>query len=762
MFTFAQPHNTISSPALAYARIGAVLISVWYCSMGWLTTIFATEGSNRWWGGPLATLIAGGALLLIWLGYWRWAARWLVAGAVALTSFFAWDFAFQPFTSLLVLTVLVVFAGWTLGVLEASIAAVAVIVLGIGLIYRGYIDWAQVLSVGYVLLFLLGITWLMLQGYRRHLKELRESLGTLEQHKQQLHVLYQAVEQSPDCILIVDLQGNVIYANPAYEQRTGYLRSEVMGLPSRQVSLTGLTQAQHQEMRQTVESGKAWQDTVRNRLKNGEVVVDDVRIAPVLNAQGQVSYLVENRHDISQRLEAEDRIAHLQKHDSVTQLLNRQAVLDVLDEMLLALQSEHGPQPYVLNHDWHTLLLVEIDRYQNFEITRGRVWADALLQSFVERLRAVAPSTAKLARIRINQFAVIVPAVGQSRYAARMHAYAVAQELQEGLRMTQMTNLAEGPETVKLSCSVGFTVFPFIEDGLKSDSADHVLRRASVALSQALHQGGGQVHSYSELLDESIQRRMVVEKELLVALEEGQLQVFLQPQVDMNGRVAGAEALVRWKHPDKGMISPGEFIPVAESCGLIVPLGDWMMEQVCLLLNDPRVQEDGYGLSVNVSAVQFLQPQFVDKVRDVLQRTGAPAHQLTLEVTESLLLNDVDGAIQKMVALRALGVQFALDDFGTGYSSLAYLMRLPIQEIKLDQAFIRDLAPMSEHSVLVQALLMVASSKELRVVAEGVEQAAQAELLQAWEPSILCQGYLFSRPVLAQDWLLHPQLGKAM
>lgn len=761
MFTFAQPHNTRSSPALAYARIGAVLISIWYGGMGWLTTIFAVQGSNRWWGGPLATLIAGIALLLIWRGHWRWAARWLVVGAVALTSFFAWDFAFQPSTSLLVLTVLVVFAAWTLGMVEASIAAVAVILLGIGLIHWGYIDWAQMLSVSYVLFFLLGITGLMLQGYRRHLEDLRESLSVLEQHKQQLHVLYQAVEQSPDSILVVDLQGHVIYANPAYEERTGYLRSEVMGLPSRQVSLTGLTQEQYQEMRQTVETGQAWQDTVRNRLKNGDIVVDDVRIAPVLNAQGLVSYLVENRHDISQRLEAENRILHLQKHDSVTQLLNRHAVQELLDEMLVALLSGQGPQRYGEHHDWHALLLVEIDRYQNFEITRGRGWMDALVQSFVQRLRAVAPSVAKLARIRINQFAVIVPAVGQSRYGARMHTYAVAQELQEGLRMTQITSLAEGPETVKLSCSVGFTVFPFVEDGLRTDSADHVLRRASVALSQALHQGGGQVHSYSELLDESIQRRMQVEKELLVALDEGQLQVFLQSQVDMNGRVAGAEALVRWKHPVKGLIAPGDFIPVAESCGLIVPLGDWMMEQVCLLLNDPRVQAQGCGLSVNVSTVQFRQPQFVDKVRDVLQRTGAPAQQLTLEVTESLLLNDVDGTIRKMVALRALGVQFALDDFGTGYSSLAYLMRLPIQEIKLDQAFIHDLAPMSEHSVLVQALLMVASSKDLRVVAEGVEQAAQAELLQAWEPSILCQGYLFSRPVLAQDWLLNPQLGMA-
>ena len=372
------------------------------------------------------------------------------------------------------------------------------------------------------------------------------------------------------------------------------------------------------------------------------------------------------------------------------------------------------------------------------------------------RLQSLLPPSARLARTSASQFAVILERVGKTRHRARMHSYAVAEELQQGLGT--IVCLQEVPETVQLSCSAGFSVFPFVEPGLQADAGDHVLRRASVALSQARHQGGGQVHAYSEALAATAQRRIELEKGLHVALQEGQLQLFVQPQVDMMGRVVSVEALVRWQHPVNGMVDPAEFIPVAEDTGLVVPMGDWVLEQTCRLLNDPRVQQGGYRVSVNVSAVQFQQAGFVRKLQELIQRTGVDASRLTLEVTESLLLQEVEQAIQKMVSLRALGVHFALDDFGTGYSSLAYLMRLPIQEIKLDQTFIHDLTPQSHGAVLVEALLMVAKGRALRVVAEGVEHKAQAQLLQAWEPGILCQGYLFSRPLPASEWLQAPDL----
>lgn len=763
MFTLEQSTEKANSPSLAYARVGVVLISLWYCSMGWLATLFADPGHARVWGGPIATAIATVTLLLTWRGYWRWGARCLVSGALALTTFLAWNVAFQPTVSALVLTVLVVFAAWTLGMVEASLAGIGVMLLGLVLAYSGHARWEQVLSIAYVMLFLLGITWLMVQGFKRHLNELQSSLIALELHKRQLNVLFQAVEQSTSSVMIVDVdKGAEVYANQKYRQRMGRDDQSEHG----RVTGAGMTTEQRVQMWALLNAGKTWEDVVYLVRENGATVIDEMRVAPVLGENDQLAFLVETRTDITEKREAENRIRHLQHYDSLTQLPNRNGLLHELTEMLEA-QSEvemHGIannlSPYRSGHDWHSLLIIDIDRFQNFENSRTRLWTDALLQTFVARLKALVPDAAIMARIRVSRFAVVVKGVGKARHEARIGAYTVAQELQRGLSLVQITGLPEGAEAVQLACSVGFTVFPFVEDGLKADSGDHVLRRAGVALSQARHQGGDQVHAYSEILDETMQRRMTVEKELFVAIQEGQLRAFLQPQVDMNGRVLGVEALVRWQHPEKGMVSPGEFIPVAEDCGLIVPLGDWMLEQVCLLLNDPRVRAAGYSLSVNVSSLQFQHADFVEKVKSAIQRTGIDPRKLTLEVTESLLLSDVDHAIQKMVNLVALGVQFALDDFGTGYSSLAYLMRLPIQELKLDQVFIRDLRVNAESRVLVESILMLAKAKGLRVVAEGVEEPEQAELLRALEPSILCQGYWFSRPVLAEDWMANPALAQ--
>lgn len=752
------PPSTTSSDLPPHARLAVMLVSVWFAGLGWLLLFLTEQGSVRWWGGMVTAPLALVTLLLAWRGFVRPAASWLVCSGALLIMYLAWNSALHQTTTVLVLTVLVVFSCWVQGWLVAGAMTGVWLLFGVAQVYRGLAHPDQVLAVGYVMLFLLGMTWLMLRGYTLQVHGLRVSMRRLAKRKQRMRVLSQAVEQNPDSVLIVDLDGRLVYANRAYELRSGYQRHEVMGHLSREVSLTGLTPEQHTQMWEAIEAGKLWEGVVHNTLKDGRAVVDEVRISPVLGDDQTLSYLVETRHDITEKLEAEQRIRHLQEFDTLTQLPNRQSLMQSLSDMIEGERAPWGTQPYAFDQDWHLLLLVDVDRFTTMQAGHGREWLDSLLQAFATKLETLVPEHALLARVQDSQFAVVLTGVGASRQDARLRSFELAQELQSGLRHVQLPAEHGLQGKLNLSCSVGFTVFPFVEPGLQLDDGDRVLRRASIALSQARHQGGNQVHAYSEVLDEAVQRRVQVEKDLAVALQAGQLRVFLQPQVDMGLRVVGAEALVRWIHPEQGMVSPGEFIPVAEDCGLIIPLGEWMMEQVCLLLNDSRVQDAGYGISVNVSALQFEQPEFVNKVRDVLQRTGAPADRLTLEVTESLLLSDVEVAIQKMLTLHALGVQFALDDFGTAYSSLAYLMRLPIQEIKLDQAFIRDLTPASDNSVLVEALLMVAKAKGLRVVAEGVEHAEQAQLLQAWEPSILCQGYLFSRPVLAQRWLENPQL----
>jgi len=323
--------------------------------------------------------------------------------------------------------------------------------------------------------------------------------------------------------------------------------------------------------------------------------------------------------------------------------------------------------------------------------------------------------------------------------------------LQRGLSIPMQ--VGGDQETVKVSLSIGITVFPFTEAARKRDSDGHIYRRASMALYQAKALGNGQVHTFSEALERNTQHKLAVEHGLNQALEHGHLRLYLQNQVDIDGKILGAEALVRWQPPDQELMTPGMFIPVAEESDLIVQIGEWVLTQVVQLLDHPSLRSQHIAVAVNVSARQFAQPDFVHKLWDLMHRHNIGPGRLTLEVTESMVLANVSDAVQKMTRLQGLGITCSLDDFGTGYSSLSYLHKLPIQEIKIDQSFIHDLQHDAKSSALVQALLMVAQSMQLRVVAEGVQDEDQAALLRAWFPSILCQGYLYSRPTPVQDWL---------
>ena len=751
----SAPFSAVSALPPALQRRVLQAVCLWLAAWGVLAAILYRDGAYAW--------IALGALPAALAAYGlerrrqpRSAAALLVVATLGLVSAMAWLGALHQTSTILLLAVMVVFAAWALGVGAGIAAAGWVILLGVGLTLRGEVAWQQVLVALYVLASLLGLIAWMLRSKNQQMQGLRSALAAVGAEKHQLQVLFQAVEQNPQSMVIVDVQGRMVYANQAFEQRSGYRREEVVGQPARQVSLNGLGDEAHAQMRRQVEAGQVWQGVVQSTLQDGRVVVDTVRIAPVVDEEQQLSHLVEVRQDISEQLAAQNRILHLQEHDSLTELLNTQGLLRTMDQMNAQIAVHHD------HSTWHMLLLVEIDRYQLLVSAKGSEWIDALLQALVLQLQALAPHGAHLARTADSQLAVLVPRMGSTRHDARLDGLALAQAMHQGLGQIQLAVAGEGVEPVRTTCSMGFTVFPFVDESVQQDTSGRVLRRATMALGQARHQGGDQVCAYSQVQDATVQRRMLLEAALVTALQAQQLQVFLQPQVDMHGRVVGLESLVRWQHPQLGMIPASEIVGVAESSGLIAQLGDWMLAQVCALLQEPRVQQACYTLSVNVSAVQFQRADFVERVRAMVQCLGPRSERLVLEVTESLLLYDLDQAIEKMRSLRALGVQLALDDFGTGYSSLAYLARLPIQEIKLDRLFICDLTPGSQAGVLVEAVLMVAKVKGLRVVAEGVEHPEQAQLLQALEPSVLCQGYWFSRPVPAQDWLAHPRLANSL
>lgn len=554
-----------------------------------------------------------------------------------------------------------------------------------------------------------------------------------------------AVAQCPASIVITDTQAHVVYANQAFLQSSGYTLDEVLGRHTREVSTTGMEEALRTKALQQLAHGQVWQGDMRNRLKDGRVVLEDVRVAPLCNEQGEPTHYVELKQDITARTQAEATIHQLSHFDRITGLPNRFAFLKRLMELK---EQSRGKRCHVSPCPRHGLLVLDIDRFTSFNDVHGSLQGDQLLRAFAACLGALVPATGVVVRNSADEFAIVLENLAVDIEDAELLIKAFAQRLTEALAVDPLwiEGLHDG---VRVTCCIGMSVFP----DLQNDSEIEALRRANTALHEAKSRGPGHAVLFQEVMAENASRRYRIEKGLRRAVGEGELRLFLQGQYDAAGRAVGAEALVRWDNPERGLLSPGSFIPVAEESDLIVLLGDWVLEQACRLLARPEAQRNRLLLSVNVSARQFLHADFAPKLKRLLAFTEADPSQLTLEVTEGLVLGDFEEAARKMRQLHKMGIHFALDDFGTGYSSLAYLKRLPIQELKIDQSFVRDVDKGTHSEALVEAILWVAHRFGLRVVAEGVENAAQAQLLRSWEPNILCQGYFHDRPMPWQEWM---------
>ena len=743
---------TVNDREHSALRASVLLVCAWMWLIGWsVAAVLAAQGHTRTWLFALHAAAGPLAWLAVWLGrhgHWRAVAIGLIVYILGGTVMVGFGRGEYIVASLMNIAVLTLFAGWALGLLATLLVTALSQALLVMLVVQGSFTWLELFPMMFTCLFLGAMTVIARRAYERQLGLIDRSMAEIGDQQQNLRLLNSVIEQSPFSILVVDLDGKAVYANPAFLCSSGYGEAEVIGHHSLEVSLTGMGSDARDAMRKVVNAGGVWHGILRNFRKDGVSLTENITIAPVSDEQGALRYMVEIKQDISEQLYAQERISQLMNFDHLTQLPNRFALTRKLDELLLQARMNWQPRPD--KHVWHGLLLLDLDRFDKFNMARGSVWGDALLSAVGLKLVSILSDRGWVARYTDDQFAVVLESIGKSRSQARLEAYSVAMVVQSAL--TRVT-LFDGKESVATSFGIGMTVFPFIEPGLRADGSDHILRRATVALAQAKRQGLGQTHAYSETLSESAQRNLQLESELNIALEQGQLRLFVQPQYDMHRQVVSMEALVRWEHPQQGMISPGEFIPVAEESGQIVAIGTWVLEQVCALLSVPRMRERGYSVAVNISARQFMQADFVQQVTALLERTQVPERLMTLEVTESMVLADVSDAIHKMVVLRGLGLEFSLDDFGTGYSSLSYLQRLPIQEVKVDQSFINDLDPSGGSGALVQAVLMVAKRLDLRVVAEGVERAEHADVLQAWDPAILCQGYFFSKPMPVEVWL---------
>ncbi len=554
-------------------------------------------------------------------------------------------------------------------------------------------------------------------------------MSHLAEAEAELRVAATAFE-SQQSMLITDATGVILRVNKAFTEATGYSAKEAVGRTPRILKSGRHTPEFYAEMwRRLVETGH-WEGEIWDRRKNGEVYADWVNITAVCDEQGRVTHYVAAQTDISRHKEAEATITQLAFYDSLTRLPNRRLLLDRLQQAVAgSLRSDSVG----------ALLFIDIDHFKTLNDTLGHDVGDLLLLQVAGRLEGSIRESDTAARLGGDEFVVMLEDLSNNRQEAATQAEIVGRKILTALN--QVYTLREHEYTG--SVSIGVALF-----SREASNVDELLKHADLAMYEAKAAGRNALRFFDPEMQAAVSLRAAIVSGLREGLRTQQFRLNYQPQVDGEGRVVGAEVLLRWDCPGRGLVSPAEFIPVAEETGLILPLGRWVLETACSRLAAwaARPETAHLTLAVNVSAAQFARADFVDEVLGVLASTGADPRRLKLELTESLLVDRVDEVIAKMSALKAQGVGFALDDFGTGYSSLSYLRRLPLDQLKIDQSFVRDLLVDANSATIARTIIALSQAMGLAVIAEGVETEAQQALL-AGLGCHAYQGYLFGRPM---------------
>jgi len=537
-------------------------------------------------------------------------------------------------------------------------------------------------------------------------------------------------------IVITDSNATIQWANPAFSQITGFLLEEAIGHKPNELVRSGLNDSSlYENLWQTILAGQVWRGELINKRKDGSLYDEELAITPVRNAQGAIQHFVAIKQDISERRANEEKIRQLAFYDALTQLPNRRLLLDRLQQALAACGR---------NHRAGALLFIDLDNFKGLNDTLGHDVGDLLLIQVAQRLVECVREGDTVSRLGGDEFVVMLEDLSGSLEDAAHQVEGVAEKILAALNRPYTLNGNEQRSTP----SIGITLFDATHD-----SIDDLLKRADLAMYQAKEAGRNTLRFFDHAMQARVEARAVLDAELRCGMSAGQFLLHYQAQVDGTGRVTGAEALLRWQHPRRGLVAPGEFITLAEETGLIVSLGQWVLGEACRQLT--AWGQDAHNahltLAVNVSARQFRHPDFVDQVLAVIDHTGANPWRLKLELTESLLLDNVEATAEKMAVLKTHGIGFALDDFGTGYSSLTYLKRLPLDQLKIDRSFVQDVLSNPNDAAIARAIIALGQSLGLPVIAEGVETLQQRDFL-ASHGCVNFQGYLFGRPMPAGDF----------
>jgi len=556
---------------------------------------------------------------------------------------------------------------------------------------------------------------------------------------------------SQEGMMVTDAHGVILRVNRAFVEETGYSAEDVVGRKRTMLTSGREDAALDDAMWETVQRCGAWQGEVWDRRKNGEVYPVWLTISAVKGQGGLVTHYVATHIDITQRKAVEDQLHKLAFYDPLTQLPNRRLLLDRLGHVLAG---------STRSRNQGAIMFIDLDNFKALNDTQGHDVGDRLLAEVAQRLKSSVRQGDTVARLGGDEFVVMVQDLAaDSMVVAQVEA--VAEKILAALdcpyRLVFDAELGRrNALNYHCTASIGITLF-----GAHSTNVDELLKQADLAMYQAKDSGRNAIRFFDPEMQAAITSRVALEADLREAVEAGQFQLYYQPQVvGESHRLTGVEALLRWHHSRRGMVPPSEFIPLAEETGLILPLGQWVLETACAQLATWASQPEMAQLSVavNVSAHQIRQTDFVDQVLAVLADAGANPQRLKLELTESLLVSNVEDIIAKMTLLKSRGVGFSLDDFGTGYSSLSYLKRLPLDQLKIDQSFVNEVLTDANDAAIAKMIVALAESLGLAVIAEGVETEEQRNFL-AESGCHAYQGYLFSKPLpLAgfEQWIGKP------
>jgi len=554
------------------------------------------------------------------------------------------------------------------------------------------------------------------------------SASTTQNKKISLELYRIIFEVSSDGMFITDAQAKICHVNPAFTRITGFEKNEVLGKNPSILSSGRQDACFYQNMWQNILNAKCWQGEIWNKKKNQEVFP----VWQTINAVGQgdnIEYYISVFSDISKLKEAEQQLWHLAHFDSLTGLANRKLLEKrVKQEISICKRLQH----------YSALLFLDLDEFKTVNDSLGHKMGDILLTEVAQCLKQELREEDIVSRLGGDEFIILLTNLSADKEKTISHVVIVVDKILDALTRPFFVQQHE----LRISASIGITLLPN-----QDSNVEQLLKQADTAMYAAKANGRNGYSFYYPEMQQKADTRLLLKKELHQALADNQFDLLYQPQYDKNRKLLGCEALIRWHHPEKGTISPADFIPVAENNGLIIEIGEQIMAQACQQLI--VWQQQGHHvphLSINISPRQFVDKYFVEMVSAIVHRSDVNPQQIILEITEGLIVKDIRASIEKMNALKKLGFKFSIDDFGTGYSSLSYLTRLPIDELKIDRSFVCNIEKNPTDTVIVDTIVAMAKHLHLNLVAEGVETEEQLRFLLNCGCQCF-QGYYFCKPV---------------